>query len=71
MTDPTVHARLDALQASLAAPTPRPLKGQQSISVGTIGDHAYQGPGPCRDEFFGIPCGAHRDEHQLTDDDQP
>jgi hypothetical protein len=61
--------RLEALEALHAQPTPAPLPGQETISVATIGDHAYEGPGHCRSEFFGKTCGAHRDEHQLVEDD--
>lgn len=64
--------RIEALEARLNQPTPPPLAGQQVISVATIGHHTYQGPGPCREELFGVVCGAHRDEHKLiTADDRP
>lgn len=61
--------RLEALEALHARPTPPPLPGQETIPVGHIGHHAYEGPGHCRAEFFGQICGAHRDAHQLVDDD--
>jgi hypothetical protein len=64
-----VYARLEALKARLAQPTPRPLEGQQAIPVATIGHHTYEGPGACRADLFGTRCGAHRDEHQLIDQD--
>lgn len=69
MSDPALYARLDALQKRLAQPTPAPLEGQQTLIVATIGHHAYEGPGLCRAELFGQLCGAHRDEHQLVDED--
>jgi hypothetical protein len=56
--------RIEALEARLAQPTPPPLDGQQTINVGTIAHHAYEGPGACRADLFGTVCGAHRDEHQ-------
>jgi hypothetical protein len=62
-------ARLEALEARLAQPTPPALAGQQTINVGTIGHHTYEGPGACRADLFGTRCGAHRDEHQLIDQD--
>jgi len=61
--------RLEALEARLAQPTEQPLPGQETISVATIGHHTYEGPGACRAELFGEMCGAHRDEHQLIDED--
>lgn len=67
-----LQQRWKDLEARLSQPTPAPLAGQQAISVATIGDHTYLGPGPCREETFSIVCGAHRDAHQLIDeDDQP
>lgn len=33
MTDPSVYARLDGLQAALSRPTPSPLEGQEAIEV--------------------------------------
>lgn len=64
--------RIEALETRLSQPTPAPLAGQQAISVATIGDHTYLGPGPCRETTFSVLCGAHRDAHQLIDvDDQP
>ena len=68
MTDGQVYARLTALQARLAQPTPRPIQGQEAIKVATIGHHPYEGPGLCRTDLFGQTCGAHRDEHQLIDE---
>lgn len=65
-------ARIEALERRLAQPTPAPLAGQQAISVATIGHHTYLGPGPCREELFGVVCGAHRDAHRLVaGDDRP
>ena len=61
--------RIEALEARLGQPTPAPLEGQQIISVATIGHHTYEGPGPCRTDLFGQVCGAHRDAHQLVDED--
>jgi hypothetical protein len=61
--------RLKALEARLGQPTERPLEGQETISVATIGHHTYWGPGACREDLFGTVCGAHRDEHQLIDED--
>lgn len=61
--------RLEAVEAQLAQRTPTPLAGQQTINVGTIGHHAYEGPGLCRADLFGQTCGAHRDEHQHVDED--
>lgn len=59
--------RLEALEALHARPTPAPLPGQETIPVGHIIDHVYEGPGSCQSEFFGqAACGAHRDEHQLV-----
>lgn len=60
---------LEAVEALLSQPTPEPLAGQQTISVGHIGYHAYEGPGACRAEDFGKRCGAHRDEHQHVGED--
>lgn len=62
--------RLEALEALQRQPTPPPLPGQTAISVATIAHHVYEGPGSCRTETFGQPCGAHRDEHQLVEEDQ-
>jgi hypothetical protein len=56
---------LEAVEAQLAQRTERPLEGQQSIVVATIGHHTYEGPGPCRTDLFGQTCAAHRDDHQL------
>jgi hypothetical protein len=39
--------------------------------VATIGHHTYEGPGPCRTNLYGTVCGAHRDAHQLIDEDDP
>jgi hypothetical protein len=61
--------RIEALEARLDEPTPAPMDGQQAINVGTISDHAYIGPGPCREATFAVVCGAHRDEHQLIGDE--
>lgn len=58
---------LEAMDAILARPVPPPIPGQQTINVGDIWDHAYQGPGACKVETFDHICGAHRDEHQLVD----
>ena len=33
MTDPSVYARLDGLQAALSRPTPPPLEGQEAIDL--------------------------------------
>lgn len=63
--------RIEVLEARLAQPTPAPLAGQQVLNVGTIGHHTYEGPGLCRADLFGTPCGAHRDEHQLADSSTP
>ncbi|MFE5406784.1 hypothetical protein ACFQ9Z_36935 [Streptomyces sp. NPDC056580] len=52
------------LEAILSRPAQPPLPGQTSISVASIWDHVYEGPGPCRTDTFGQACGAHRDEHQ-------
>ena len=59
--------RLERVEALLSQPTPPPLAGQETIPVATIADHAYRGPGPCRETTFTIVCGAHRDAHQLVD----
>ena len=59
--------RLEAVEAQLEQRTPKPLAGQQTINVGTIGHHVYKGPGACKVNLFGETCGAHRDEHQLVD----
>ncbi|MFG2359419.1 hypothetical protein [Streptomyces sp. NPDC048521] len=56
------------MEAQLAQRTPAPLDGQQTISIGHIGHHAYEGPGACRADLFGQTCGAHRDEHKLIQD---
>ncbi|MFE1451960.1 hypothetical protein [Streptomyces olivaceoviridis] len=61
--------RLEAVEAQLAQRTPAPLVGQQTINVGHIGHHAYEGPGACRADLFGTRCGAHRDEHQHIGED--
>lgn len=63
--------RIEALEALHKQPTPAPLAGQQTINVATIGHHTYEGPGACRADLFGETCGAHRDEHQLVDDEGP
>lgn len=63
--------RLEAVEAQLARATPAPLAGQQTINVGHIRHHAYEGPGVCRADLFGQTCGAHRDEHQLVGDEGP
>ncbi|WP_045562682.1 hypothetical protein [Streptomyces sp. FxanaA7] len=62
-------ARLEAVEAKLAQCPAHRLDGQEAISVATIGHHTYEGPGPCRADMFGEACGAHRDEHQLIDED--
>ncbi|MYW46369.1 hypothetical protein [Streptomyces sp. SID161] len=54
------------LETILARPVQPPIPGQQAISVGSIWDHVYEGPGACRAELFGQTCRAHRDEHQHT-----
>ncbi|MDX2996395.1 hypothetical protein PV382_18005 [Streptomyces scabiei] len=65
-------ARLEAVEAKLSECPAHRLDGQEAISVATIGHHTYEGPGACRTDMFGETCGAHRDEHQLIDeDDQP
>ncbi len=63
-----IVSRLEALEALQRQPTPPPLPGQTAINIGTIRHHMYEGPGPCRADLFGTPCGAHRDEHQLLPD---
>jgi hypothetical protein len=63
--------RLEAVETQLAQQTPAPLAGQQTINVGHIRHHAYEGPGPCKAEDFGHHCGAHRDEHQHAGNDSP
>lgn len=69
MTDPACYARLDALKARLAQPTPQPLAGQQAIPVATIADHYFEGDDThCRAETFGQVCGEHRDAHQYNAD---
>jgi len=60
--------RIEALERRLSQPTPPPLVGQETISVATIADHAYRGPGPCRETTFTVPCGAHRELHQHLKD---
>lgn len=62
-------ARIESIEERLALPVPEPIPGQQTISVATIGHHTYEGPGACRADLFGTVCGAHRDEHQLVDED--
>ncbi|MGW1590198.1 hypothetical protein [Streptomyces sp. NPDC002386] len=64
-----IVGRLEALETRQRQPTPPPLAGQTAIDVGTIGHHAYEGPGACRADLFGTPCGAHRDEHQVIPGD--
>jgi hypothetical protein len=59
---------LEALEALLSQPTPEPLPGQETIDVGHIGHHVYEGPGLCRADLFGQVCGAHREEHQRVGD---
>ncbi|MGA5670036.1 hypothetical protein ACPCTG_31715 [Streptomyces pseudogriseolus] len=59
-------ARVESIEERLALPAPEPLPGQETIPVATIADHAYQGPGPCRETTFTVPCGAHRDAHHHT-----
>jgi hypothetical protein len=61
--------RIEAIEAKLAQPAGRPLEGQQTIHVPTIGHHTYEGPGACRTNLFGTICGAHRDAHVLIDED--
>lgn len=56
--------RLEALEALHRQPTPAPLKGQETINVGHIAHHTYEGPGLCRAEDFGVRCSQHRDAHQ-------
>lgn len=60
---------LEAVRERLTQPAGRPLEGQQAIPVATIRDHAYEGPGGCRAEFFGQACGEHRDAHHHTRED--
>jgi hypothetical protein len=60
--------RIESIEERLALPVPEPLPGQQTIPVATIAHHAYEGPGTCRADLFGTPCGAHRDAHQHTGD---
>lgn len=62
-------ARIESIEERLALPVPAPLPGQETIPVATIGHHTYEGPGPCRTDLFGTVCGAHRDAHQLIDED--
>jgi hypothetical protein len=59
-----VRLSLEAVEQRLSQPTQRPLPGQETIPVATIGYHAYEGPGACRAADFGQACGKHRDEHQ-------
>jgi hypothetical protein len=61
-----VRLSLEDVGKRLSQPTERPLPGQETIDVATIGHHTYEGPGPCRDELFGTVCGKHRDAHQLV-----
>jgi hypothetical protein len=61
--------RIEAIEAKLAQPAGSPLAGQQTIHVPTIGHHTYEGPGPCQRDLFGTVCGAHRDAHELIDED--
>jgi hypothetical protein len=63
--------RIEALEALHQQPTPAPLAGQETISVATIGHHAYEGPGACQADLFGTQCGAHREEHQHIEEDLP
>jgi hypothetical protein len=64
-----ILARLEAVEAKLAQCPAHRLEGQEAISVATIGHHTYEGPGACRSDLFGTVCGAHRDEHQLINED--
>lgn len=67
-----VPARVESVEERLALPTPALLPGQQIIPVEpTIAHHAYEGPGPCRTDWFGTVCGQHRDTHHHTGQDQP
>lgn len=69
MSKREILARLEAVEAQLAQRTVRPLEGQEAIEVATIGHHTYLGPGPCREDLYGTVCRAHRDAHQLIDED--
>lgn len=64
-----LERRIEAVEAQLAQPAGRPLTGQETIPVAHIGHHTYEGPGPCRTDLFGTVCGAHRDAHELIDED--
>jgi hypothetical protein len=57
--------RLEAVEAQLAQRPTCPLPGQQAIDVAHIIDHVYEGPGACQVDWFGTPCGKHRDAHRL------
>lgn len=60
--------RIESIEERLALPVPAVLPGQQAIPVEpTIAHHAYEGPGPCRTDWFGTVCGQHRDAHHHTD----
>jgi hypothetical protein len=64
--------RIESIEERLALPAPAVLPGQQAIPVEpTIAHHAYEGPGPCRTDWFGRVCGQHRDAHHHTGQDQP
>ncbi|MER8002952.1 hypothetical protein [Streptomyces sp. NPDC095613] len=69
MSKQEILRRLEALEAILNSPPPAPIAGQTSLPMGMIGHHTYEGPGLCRAELFGTVCGAHRDAHELMDDD--
>jgi hypothetical protein len=64
-------ARIESIEERLALPAPARLPGQQTIPVATIADHAYRGPGPCRETTFAVACGAHRDAHHHIDENDP
>ncbi|MFJ3043655.1 hypothetical protein [Streptomyces tendae] len=60
--------RIESIEERLALPAPAVLPGQQAIPVEpTIAHHAYEGPGPCRTDWFGTVCGQHRDAHHHTE----
>ena len=62
--------RIESIEERLALPAPVVLPGQQAIPVEpTIAHHAYEGPGPCRTDWFGTVCGQHRDAHHHTGKD--
>lgn len=65
------------LEAAFEAPAywrcahcnPPLLAGQETLSVATVSSHTYEGPGHCRADIYGTICRAHRDEHELIDED--